>query len=190
MLSFWPKPCAAHSFEPHLKLRTVPLQRLGQWPARILAQRVRHAFPEPVGLEEPRAETAKVLVLQMMNELMPDEVPLPPPIAHNNADRRDGICIRRTKAEGLGARFRRAKNGTRFSLKLADVVSNVPNGVFVQSRCFRQPRIIIDTDVAVAREAGELRSENSHGLDESPGRDGQREKSGENDSLKHCVHAI
>src|SRR5437773_3867637 len=34
----------------------------------ILAQRVRHAFPEPVGLEEPRAETAKVLVLQMMNE--------------------------------------------------------------------------------------------------------------------------
>src|SRR5439155_1193177 len=93
-LSFPPELRAAHSPEPHLKLRTVPLQWLWQWPARILAQRVRHAFPEPVGLEEPRAETAKVLVLQMMNELMPDKVPLPSPIAHNNADSRDGICIR------------------------------------------------------------------------------------------------
>src|SRR6266853_5786727 len=189
VLGLRPKLRAAHSLEPHFELRTVALQWLRQWPAGILAQRVRHAFPEPDGLKQPRTETAKVLVLQMMNELMPDQIRLPPPIADNKGDSRDGICVLRSKAEVPGARFRRAENGTGFGLKLTDTESNVSDGVFVKSRCSRQPGRIIDADLAVAREAGKLRGENSHGFDESPCGDGQCEKSDENDSLKHCIRA-
>jgi hypothetical protein len=64
-------------------------------------------------------------------------------------------------------------NGTRFRLNLTDIISNIPDRAFVQSRCFRQARLIIDADFAMARETGKLWGKNSYRFDESPRSDGQ-----------------
>src|SRR6266850_2504283 len=92
MLGLGPKSRLAHTLEPIFELGTVALQWFRQWPARIFAHRVGHAFPEPIRFEEPIAEAAKVLALQMMNELMPHKVWLPATMAYDNGKRSNVVC--------------------------------------------------------------------------------------------------
>src|SRR5689334_9701986 len=94
---------------PVLEAGAVTLQGLRQRPARVFAQRIRHALPEPDGLEKRVPDAAQALVLENVGELVADIVRFPTAIANHQGKRADGVCIAAIEAEFLRARMRGAE---------------------------------------------------------------------------------
>src|SRR5690242_10204626 len=104
LLRLDPEVSKTDRLEPVLEPGAVALQGLHQGPARVLAQRIRHAFPEPDGLEKRVPDAAQALVLKDVNELVADEVRLPPPIADHQGDRADRVRVAAPETEFFRAR--------------------------------------------------------------------------------------